>query len=51
MKILVAAICIGLQIISAQTTPPAPVAVTGEPPEGKTLKMTSQRMTSHRIVG
>ena len=25
-------------IISAQTTPPAPVAVTGEPPEGKTLK-------------
>ena len=38
MKILVAAICIGLQIISAQTTEPAPVAVTGEPPEGKTLK-------------
>ena len=38
MKILVAAICIGLQIISAQTTEPATIAVTGEPPEGKTLK-------------
>ena len=36
MKILVAAICIGLQIISAQTTEPASIAVTGEPPEGKT---------------
>jgi len=33
MKILVAAICIGLQIISAQTTEPASIAVTGEPPE------------------
>ena len=38
MKILVAAICIGLQIISAQTTEPATIAVTGEPPEGKSLK-------------
>ena len=34
MKILVAAICMGLQVISAQETA-APVAVTGEPPAGK----------------
>ena len=34
MKILVAAICVGLQVISAQETT-APVAVTGEPPAGK----------------